>query len=255
MIVGEIRNQIDSIWNDFWSGGLSNPLSVMEQITYLLFIKRLDELQTVEERKAAMLKQPLERRIFPEGRDGRGDEEMRKLGGRPYEDLRWSRFKGFRSRRRCSRSSTSMCFRSSAKWWRRGRRRQAYEGGAQRNPDAGAARQGGRQARQGADGGSRHQGRRLRIHARQDRQRRAERPVPHAAPHHQADGRTDRADAKRHRSAIRPAGTCGFLVAAGEFLREKHPEILRDPKTARALSRIPRFTASISIRRCCASAR
>ena len=53
MIVGEIRNQIDSIWNDFWSGGLSNPLSVMEQITYLLFIKRLDELQTVEERKAA----------------------------------------------------------------------------------------------------------------------------------------------------------------------------------------------------------
>ena len=93
MIVGEIRSQIDSIWNDFWSGGLSNPLSVMEQITYLLFIKRLDELQTVEERKAATLKIPLEHRIFPEGRDGRGDDEMRKLGGRPYDDLRWSRFK------------------------------------------------------------------------------------------------------------------------------------------------------------------
>ena len=94
MIVGEIRNQIDSIWNDFWSGGLSNPLSVMEQITYLLFIKRLDELQTVEERKAAMLKEPLDRRIFPEGRDGRGDDELRKLGGRPYEDLRWSALQG-----------------------------------------------------------------------------------------------------------------------------------------------------------------
>ena len=91
MIVGEIRNQIDSIWNDFWSGGLSNPLSVMEQITYLLFIKRLDELQTNEERKAAMLRQPLVRRIFPEGRDGRGhDERVRKLGWQPYEDLRWS---------------------------------------------------------------------------------------------------------------------------------------------------------------------
>ena len=50
-------------------------------------------------------------------------------------------------------------------------------------------------------------------------------------------------------------GTCGFLVAAGEFLREKHPEILRDPKLRRAFPRIPRFTASISIRRCCASAR
>ena len=86
MIVGEIKNQIDSIWNDFWSGGLSNPLSVMEQITYLLFIKRLDELQTVEERKANTLRIPLERRIFPEGNDPRG---------RPYDDLRWSRFKTF----------------------------------------------------------------------------------------------------------------------------------------------------------------
>ena len=47
MLTGEIRSQIDSIWNDFWSGGVSNPLSVIEQITYLLFIKRLDELQTV----------------------------------------------------------------------------------------------------------------------------------------------------------------------------------------------------------------
>ena len=47
------------------------------------------------------------------------------------------------------------------------------------------------------DGGSRHQGRRLRVHARQDRQRRAERPVPHTAPHHRADGRADQADADR----------------------------------------------------------
>jgi type I restriction enzyme M protein len=38
VLVGEIRNQIDSIWDDFWSGGVSNPLAVMEQITYLLFI-------------------------------------------------------------------------------------------------------------------------------------------------------------------------------------------------------------------------
>jgi type I restriction enzyme M protein len=47
MLTGQIRFQIDSIWNDFWSGGVSNPLSVIEQITYLLFIKRLDDLQTV----------------------------------------------------------------------------------------------------------------------------------------------------------------------------------------------------------------
>ena len=46
MLTGDLRSQVDSIWNDFWSGGVSNPLSVIEQITYLMFIKRLDELQT-----------------------------------------------------------------------------------------------------------------------------------------------------------------------------------------------------------------
>src|SRR6478672_7829010 len=53
----------------FWSGGVSNPLSVIEQITYLLFIERLDELHTVEERKAATLNIPMERQIFPKGKD------------------------------------------------------------------------------------------------------------------------------------------------------------------------------------------
>lgn len=86
MLTGELRNKIDAIWNDFWSGGLSNPLQVIEQITYLIFIKRLDEMQEVEERKANMLGRPLERRIFPEGAD---------KSGHPYEELRWSRFKHF----------------------------------------------------------------------------------------------------------------------------------------------------------------
>src|SRR5271155_1075939 len=89
MLTGEIRSQIEGIWNDFWSGGVSNPLSVIEQITYLLFIKRLDELHTVEERKATQLKIEMERRIFPKGKDERG---------RRYEDLRWSRFKSFEPR-------------------------------------------------------------------------------------------------------------------------------------------------------------
>src|SRR5687768_14522626 len=84
MITGDIKNQIDRIWDAFWSGGISNPLEVIEQITYLLFLRRLDDLHTLEENKAVRLKQPMERRIFPEGRDARG---------RPYEDLRWSRFK------------------------------------------------------------------------------------------------------------------------------------------------------------------
>lgn len=86
MITGEIKNQIDRIWDAFWSGGISNPLEVIEQITYLLFIRRLDDLHTLEENKANRLKRPIERRIFPAGKDAKK---------RPYEDYRWSRFKHF----------------------------------------------------------------------------------------------------------------------------------------------------------------
>src|SRR5215211_2930718 len=95
MLTGELRSQIDGIWNDFWSGGLANPLQVIEQITYLIFIKRLDEMQELEERKATTLGAPLERRIFPEGRDGRGKPGNADDPGEPYENLRWSRFKHF----------------------------------------------------------------------------------------------------------------------------------------------------------------
>jgi type I restriction enzyme M protein len=42
MLTGGIRNQSDRIWDQFWSGGISNPLEVIEQITYRLFMRRLD---------------------------------------------------------------------------------------------------------------------------------------------------------------------------------------------------------------------
>lgn len=86
MLTGEIRSQINAIWDSFWSGGISNPLEVMEQITYLLFIRRLDDAHTLEESKALLLQRPIESRIFPAGKDPKG---------RPYDDLRWSRFKNF----------------------------------------------------------------------------------------------------------------------------------------------------------------
>ena len=47
MITGELKSKVDQIWNTMWSGGFSNPLSVIEQLTYLLFIKGLDELHTL----------------------------------------------------------------------------------------------------------------------------------------------------------------------------------------------------------------
>lgn len=84
MITGELKSKIDVIWAAFWSGGISNPMEVMEQLTYLLFLRRLDELHTLEENKSNRLKQPMERRIFPEGLDARGCN---------YNDYRWSHFK------------------------------------------------------------------------------------------------------------------------------------------------------------------
>ncbi len=69
MLTGEIKNQIDRIWDAFWSGGISNPLEVIEQITYLLFLRRLDDLQTLEENRANTLKTTMARRVFPEGND------------------------------------------------------------------------------------------------------------------------------------------------------------------------------------------
>ena len=77
MITGELKSKIDRIWNTMWSGGISNPLSVIEQLTYLLFIKRLDELQVLRESKAAHTGKPIEEPIFAPDQ----------------EHLRWSRFR------------------------------------------------------------------------------------------------------------------------------------------------------------------
>ncbi len=78
MLTGSLRGQIDRVWDAFWSGGISNPLEVIEQITYLLFIRRLDDIQTRAENQARRFGGPVEPRFFPEG-DG--------------DELRWSRFK------------------------------------------------------------------------------------------------------------------------------------------------------------------
>ncbi len=77
MITGELKSKVDRIWDTMWSGGISNPLSVIEQLTYLLFIKRLDELHTLRENKAARTKKPITEPVFTPTQDG----------------LRWSRFK------------------------------------------------------------------------------------------------------------------------------------------------------------------
>lgn len=84
VITGEVKSKVDAVWDAFWTGGISNPLEVMEQITYLLFIRRLDDEQTLALSKANMLGRPVEGNPFPIGTD---DE------GRDYDELRWSRIK------------------------------------------------------------------------------------------------------------------------------------------------------------------
>ena len=51
MITGSLKNQVDRVWDTFWSGGISNPMDVIEQFTYLLFIRQLDERQNKLDQK------------------------------------------------------------------------------------------------------------------------------------------------------------------------------------------------------------
>ena len=69
MITGELKSKVDRIWDTMWSGGISNPLTVIEQLTYLLFIKRLDELHTLRESKAARTGKAIEEPIFAESQN------------------------------------------------------------------------------------------------------------------------------------------------------------------------------------------
>lgn len=77
MITGDVKNKIDRIWLAFHSGGISNPLETIEQITYLLFIRRLDDIQIEKDENAALFGSPVENPIFNENE----------------QHLRWSNFK------------------------------------------------------------------------------------------------------------------------------------------------------------------
>ena len=87
MITGELKNRIDSLWDIFAAGGLVNPLDVIEQITYLMFIHDLDDSDNLRSKESAMLGLPYES-IFA------GEVEIgeRKIDG---EQLKWSVFHDF----------------------------------------------------------------------------------------------------------------------------------------------------------------
>ena len=87
MITGELKNKIDSLWDIFAAGGLVNPLDVIEQITYLMFIRDLDDSDNLRAREAAMLGLPYES-IFAKETEVSG----RIVDG---NQLKWSVFRDF----------------------------------------------------------------------------------------------------------------------------------------------------------------
>lgn len=87
MITGELKNKIDSLWEIFWTGGLTNPLDVIEQMTYLMFIHDLDDTDNIHAKESAMLGLPFQSIFTTEV----------KLGDRIIDgvQLKWSVFHDF----------------------------------------------------------------------------------------------------------------------------------------------------------------
>ena len=87
MITGELKNKIDSLWEIFWTGGLTNPLDVIEQMTYLMFIHDLDDADNLHMKESAMLGLPYQSIFADEVTVGE-----RSIAG---NQLKWSVFHDF----------------------------------------------------------------------------------------------------------------------------------------------------------------
>ena len=89
MITGEKKQQVDNIWQIFWNSGFTQPSAIFEQITYLLFMKMLDEKQLDKESIANLTGDTLLNPTFPEGNwhNPSTDQDV------PYNELRWHVFK------------------------------------------------------------------------------------------------------------------------------------------------------------------
>jgi type I restriction enzyme M protein len=92
MITGEIKNRIDQIWDTFWTGGITNSLTILEQMTYLFFMKMLDDAQTSKEAAAGLFGGTLLHPTFLPDQDWHNPETDRDV---PYESLRWHVFKNY----------------------------------------------------------------------------------------------------------------------------------------------------------------
>ena len=95
MITGDIKNRIDGIWDTFWTGGITNSITILEQMTYLFFMKMLDDAQVKKEAAANMLGGTVKDPVFKEGfwHNPETDKDV------PYTNLRWRTFVDFEAER------------------------------------------------------------------------------------------------------------------------------------------------------------
>lgn len=92
MITGELKNKVDSIWDTIWTGGITSPITVLEQITYLMFMKLLDDNQLRQESNANLMGVPLTNKVFKDGVCVISEEPHVETD---YRNLRWNVFRHF----------------------------------------------------------------------------------------------------------------------------------------------------------------
>ncbi|MBR5319401.1 MAG: SAM-dependent DNA methyltransferase [Peptococcaceae bacterium] len=92
MITGEVKNKVDAIWDTIWTGGITSPITVLEQITYLIFMKLLDDNQLKAEANANILGVPLKNKVFKDGICVISEEPRIETD---YQNLRWHVFHNF----------------------------------------------------------------------------------------------------------------------------------------------------------------
>ncbi len=182
MITGQLRNQVDRLWTEFWTGGITNPLTVIEQISFLMFARLLDIAETRAEKRSARLGK------FHLGQFSKDEQH-----------LRWGHFKNLPAdqmlktvrdgvfdhfRKLSDENSTFAEYMKDAQLMIV---KPSLLVSAVNMIDALPLDRG------------RHEGRPLRVPAQQADHGRDQRPVPHAAAHHPVDGRPARAEADRDR--------------------------------------------------------
>ena len=90
MITGEIKNRIDQIWDTFWTGGITNSMTILEQMTYLFFMKMLDDAQDKKEANAQVLGIEPDDLVFKKEGFWHNPDTEKDV---PYDILRWKNFR------------------------------------------------------------------------------------------------------------------------------------------------------------------